>query len=204
MLRFMARQLFAPEAVCDALMLVGAAAHGGSSRAQVHALAYLARAIWTGSDHQSHTWGYEFVAAPDGAPFAPLLDETMGLLLAAGHLFDDRGLLGLSPAGSAFAMQLKQLPAFADRVHVVGAAGSAPLVVPFPALRRALMVADQELATAITLGSVRPLFVEDTPAHLRAQWNSICEGLGGRASMLMTAWTWMAYLASQTRGEQQR
>jgi hypothetical protein len=101
----------------------------GSSRAEVHLLAYGACLLSLYDGQPAADWEYEFASTDYGLPFSQDLNASIDLAVNLGHLVLNGGLMILTDEGRSEVVELRSLESYGSRDRYIAGAAECLLVL---------------------------------------------------------------------------
>jgi hypothetical protein len=170
----------------------------GADEAELHVFVYLACLLSVYAGQSAADWGYDFIASPAGAPFAPDLEDALRWAANVGFVTSTNGRWQLSLGGSAEFAALSGLFSHQRRMVFIEPACASTLSIPLGWVRRGL---DQTpaLRSAARRDSRRYLSDEAAMDALYEQFGVLKRVVRDNVSdLLVPAVIWLEYLASAT------
>ncbi len=100
----------------------------GFSRPELHLLSYASCLLSLYEGHPVADWGYEFISADNGLPFAQEIDMAIDIALGLGQVYPKGPLMLLSPEGATEVSELRQLEGNRTRERYLAGAADCLLV----------------------------------------------------------------------------
>lgn len=170
----------------------------GADEAELHVFAYLACLLSVYAGQPASDWGYDFIASPAGAPFAPEVDDALRWATNVGFVAANGPRWQLGPDGAAEFAALSELSTHRRRLQFIEPACASTLSIPIGWVRRGI---DQTpaLQSAGRRDSRRYLSDEAAIDALYDQFDVLKRVVRQDVTdLLIPAVVWLEYLAGAT------
>lgn len=186
-------------AAFDSLYLVGHLTAGSPkiTLPELHVFAYLACLLAVYDGRPVATWGYEFVATENTAPFSKDLLEATESLTSAGLFYGESKLYSLSDDGIQELSNWEKLRRFSDRRRYLRAATDTATALPVNAVAEGISH-EPQISLANALNSPRPLLDDAGRTALHSHFEALEKALGRNVSdLIVPAIIWVTFLLDQ-------